>query len=201
MFSTRETFHRSSGWLKSVALSNIPLISVTDETSQPFSGWLNVPAPANILDMSRTLETFHPLMSWLKNFAPANIFFIVTTFEVSHSSIPSKFLRFDFRNNPSMSVISDVSMPPSGSFASVSKSSISSRLVRGLPFRHRGRRGRSLSAPDGRFQLAHIFSRVPAVVTRELGVHLRGVASAEDFLQVLTVSLFVGEEEVERQRS
>ena len=58
-----ETFQRSSGWLKSVAPSNIPLISVTDETSQPFSGWLNVPAPANILDMSRTLETFHPLMS------------------------------------------------------------------------------------------------------------------------------------------
>ena len=51
-----------------------------------------------------------------------------------------------------------------------------------------------------RFQLAHIFRRVFAVVTRELGVHLRGVESSEDFLQILAVSLFVGKEEVERQR-
>ena len=70
----------------------------------------------------------------MKNSAPANIFFIVTTFDVFHVSMPSKFLRFDFRNSPSMSVIRDVSMPPSGALASISSSSMSSRLQPGLRF-------------------------------------------------------------------
>ena len=59
--------------LNAVALSNMPLIFVTLETTQPLIFWLNTPAPANILLIFVTLETSQLLIFWLNTPALLNI--------------------------------------------------------------------------------------------------------------------------------
>ena len=134
MSVTCPTSHFRKGRLKRSASLNMKRMSVTLDVSQVSSGWLNLFAPSNMWDISRTPETFQRLMSWLKYIAPANMFFIVTTFEVSHVSRPAKFLRLDCLKRPSMSVMHDVSMAPSGIRSLMSISSVSSRFERGLCF-------------------------------------------------------------------
>ena len=76
-----------------VAPSNMPDMSVADETSQPEMFWLKEEAPLNIPDMSAIFETSHDEMSPLKDVALRNIPDMSVTPERSGESV-AKYAMF-----------------------------------------------------------------------------------------------------------